>query len=1302
MLHRHFFSPGRFALAVIATVPSIAGAANWFVSPSGNDGAAGTFSAPLATVQRAANLAQPGDTIHLRGGTYRETVEFGNGDGNSGLPGSPIVVTGYSDEKAVISAFDVIVPGQDGAGVWTQHDANIWKIAVPAGWTQSVGNNLIRVDGELQQEARWPNAPGPINFDYREMAWSEHGQDDLASEGPQLPYEGEFITGTYLDDDLPPSLSPNALAGALIDVNGGGGSKASTGIVVGNLGSEITFRYQRTPTGSNGMDSNQPYFLWNSLALLDSPGECFLDVQGVSGPADVLYLWSPEGDPTGRLIEMKTRSCALLIRVASHLRFERFTCLGGEIDCRPISSFVDLRELTILHAGRGLNRLGGGRASVFLDGANHSLRDSYVGATYGGGVKVGGANGVVENNVVRRCMEYGIGTWGSTDVVVNRNTVAESGGLNVAVYSPSSEFNHNRCYLAGLRRTDEASMNYNGIAGLDMLGTEVAYNWVHDNVARVDLEKEIRGGKGIRLDSASGSAYNMLIHHNVIWNIAGNSGLTLWGLFPGEDGYGDSKIRAYHNTLDGDIRIGPKVGTSVAGHDIRNNIARRIVLGSGDGKDQATVSDNLFTNQGFSARDWPGNLYDAPDFVDAPNKNFYLLPESPALDSGVLLPPVTDGFADEAPDLGAYEFRGPDARLRSAGAIILPQDIPDLAYRVDLTSEGRALHIFRIPEGRILPDGFVVKIGVTEYHHLSYSYSIETHRAEAIVDFLPADEPSVGRHPLFISTDSGATWMPAGEVSVPPLDGFIPSTRLPPSGGPVTLPVVGIFSKEKLIPIDVLRAQSNDLNLIPVPLVVNTRDLIAAGEMNPDASNVRFRDLGSTFELDYFIESGLNSESTLFWIRNKPGETTGGAQIYLALEDPSLPPVSDRNVLMGRYTPLEDPSLSIWYSANTLSADFVQDESVSVLPDLSARGNDAVTFSDSSRPHWNRNRLAGLPSVTFDGSDFLLAGTIAAAPVEDVSYIIVHRNELGATSSQRLISTGSGNIETFRSTAGNSQETFQQINFRPSPLAPLQNFTIGKKAAKPQFYYTGEIAEILLWDKKLPNSSPGPWELAKEYVSRKYGMAEEARGQMRPHDTIEPARLFLGGTEITDFTILPDGSFEFEVPPAPPGELLPLSSSIRIVSGDVTISALSGIVYFESNYDGWAAPLVPEGNDLPSLDLDGDLLTNLLEYLMDEDPEHANPMPFWAAEGVDAFGENVLHIYFRRSTTATDALVLFEYSTDGQDWTLLGPDQLDISVADPDPDGDGSAQLFRAEVRLDTARLKLFRIRAELLSEASP
>lgn len=65
-------SPFATAAGSVA-VTNTAAAAAYYVAPGGNDSAAGTQAAPWATIAHAQAVAQPGDTVYFRGGTYRYT-----------------------------------------------------------------------------------------------------------------------------------------------------------------------------------------------------------------------------------------------------------------------------------------------------------------------------------------------------------------------------------------------------------------------------------------------------------------------------------------------------------------------------------------------------------------------------------------------------------------------------------------------------------------------------------------------------------------------------------------------------------------------------------------------------------------------------------------------------------------------------------------------------------------------------------------------------------------------------------------------------------------------------------------------------------------------------------------------------------------------------------------------------------------------------------------------------------------------------------------------------------------------------
>jgi hypothetical protein len=71
-----------------------------FVATNGNDSSPGTLASPLRTVQRAVDLAQPGTTIQIRGGTYAPSSNIQLL--KSGTSSQPITMRNYNGERAII------------------------------------------------------------------------------------------------------------------------------------------------------------------------------------------------------------------------------------------------------------------------------------------------------------------------------------------------------------------------------------------------------------------------------------------------------------------------------------------------------------------------------------------------------------------------------------------------------------------------------------------------------------------------------------------------------------------------------------------------------------------------------------------------------------------------------------------------------------------------------------------------------------------------------------------------------------------------------------------------------------------------------------------------------------------------------------------------------------------------------------------------------------------------------------------------------------------------------------------------
>ncbi len=104
-------------------VPPTATAREFHVALHGQDAHPGTAAQPLRTIQRAADLAQPGDTITVHAGTYRERINPPRG--------------GVSDQQRIVyqaaRGERVEIKGSELIKGWTKVEGDVWKVTLPNG-----------------------------------------------------------------------------------------------------------------------------------------------------------------------------------------------------------------------------------------------------------------------------------------------------------------------------------------------------------------------------------------------------------------------------------------------------------------------------------------------------------------------------------------------------------------------------------------------------------------------------------------------------------------------------------------------------------------------------------------------------------------------------------------------------------------------------------------------------------------------------------------------------------------------------------------------------------------------------------------------------------------------------------------------------------------------------------------------------------------------------------------------------------------------------------------------------------------
>ena len=288
------FVPWMLSMAAISLGADI------YVSPTGDDGAAGTSTAPLQTIAAARDKAdgvKAGGpvTVHLMAGTYylKSPVVFGST--NSGTASSPITYRG--EGKAVISGgIKVTTP-------WTSTTLN--GVAVQ---TTKIAANLhvdqLFLNGRLQILARYPN----YNYNTKILNGTASDAQTKASAGAN-PAEGPgYVRGIHTS-------------------SWGGNDYYFTG--------KTTTQWVGDNNRGSGMNSS--VMAENVIELLDSPGEWFYR----KSTGD-LWFYPPVG----------TNMSTATVELASLTQLVRFTGTSGTT--ANSVKYITFDNVVFTHAYRSL------------------------------------------------------------------------------------------------------------------------------------------------------------------------------------------------------------------------------------------------------------------------------------------------------------------------------------------------------------------------------------------------------------------------------------------------------------------------------------------------------------------------------------------------------------------------------------------------------------------------------------------------------------------------------------------------------------------------------------------------------------------------------------------------------------------------------------------------------------------------------------------------------------------------------------------------------------------------------------
>jgi hypothetical protein len=581
-----------------ALLVTTAFAAEYYVSPQGKDANPGTRALPWQTLAKACAVAGPGDTVWLGAGTYRETLR----PRVSGTAQKPLRFLTLPGEKVVLSGADALT------GTWQPHQGSIYRLHTDLKFVQ------LFVDGKMMQEARWPNSPlNDLMAMQRARAGDGTGYEVLAD--PNLP-AGDWNGAVVI---FWPGSEWVNMTRRVVDYRPGKSFRF-------DVTTEAQKKDQYHKEDPYKPRAGNPYLLVGALAGLDSPGEWFLDEK-----TGTVHLWTPDGSsPANHVVEVKQRELAIDLGKLSFIEVKGADLLGAAVSMRD-SQDCTLEDCRLRYVEHVREYPGGKMPATpnAITGKRNTLRNCLIAYGATTALSLSGEDNALLNCVVHDANYLGSGRGGldlgrsigarvehCTIFRAGRDTIQHGGSKRISLQ-------YNDLYDGNMLNNDAGAIY---CWGTDGEGGVIAYNWVHDNPHC----------NGIYLDNFSS---NFVVHHNVVWACGGNA------FHINSDAL---HHLIYNNTL---TQTANAFGTfcyagyvpTMKGMRIVNNLVNEAMN---------PKSPNEFVQGELG----PELSHNAPGAVD---KDGYPTEGSAAIDAGVVIEGITDGYKGKAPDLGAYEFGGP-------------------------------------------------------------------------------------------------------------------------------------------------------------------------------------------------------------------------------------------------------------------------------------------------------------------------------------------------------------------------------------------------------------------------------------------------------------------------------------------------------------------------------------------------------------------------------------------------------------------------------------------------------------------
>ena len=569
----------------------------FYVDAPGGDGLAGggsdsnngtSLATPFATIQQAANQAQAGDTVIIRGGTYREEVNVPR----SGNSTNPIVFNAYNDEEVILSGADLVTG-------WTQAPAigaNVWQATVNWDAGGNANANTLFVNGDLKYEARL------------------FAENDLldANDWGQLSNSG-LTTTTLTSSDLV-GFGDDTLNGATIIFQSFDWVFETRTIAdYDSSAGRVTFDQ---PIDGKSIKQTNIFDVVDSIETLDNAGEWYK--QG-----NTLYYQAEAGqNPNSLEIEFKNRAFGFDLRGSRYIHVDGLTFRGASINTDSSSDF-NVYQDNVFYA---YDRASYGRFNIH--GNNGVIRDNEFYEVWGSALNISssGTRADVVNNYFHDIglspTARAMNTSSTSELFFSHNTVRKFARSVFDGYPSRSEFAYNLFEDGGRTSYDTGAFDSDGGGGNNSASI------FHHNVFRNTDSRGI-------LEAFYGLNNNTVIHHNLFHDWQTND-----RLFRAD---GTEFRQVYHNTFIGSAPAGSSRGSADPDTIIQARYNNNLQI-------------SMENSEGLGIDTRGNHNYTPNDFVDFNSRDFRLASDSEAVDKGIVLPGINDGYTGAAPDAGALEF----------------------------------------------------------------------------------------------------------------------------------------------------------------------------------------------------------------------------------------------------------------------------------------------------------------------------------------------------------------------------------------------------------------------------------------------------------------------------------------------------------------------------------------------------------------------------------------------------------------------------------------------------------------------